>query len=138
MRKSREDYVREWFARARSDLKIARREMDTSDPAADAVCFHFQQAVEKMLKGWLVWRRQDFPRTHNLAALVELAERLDPQFSELRKVAPLTAYAVDSRYPETPHLPDLDDMHAAAKLADAAESFIRESFRREGFDPEQP
>jgi HEPN domain-containing protein len=137
MKKSREDYARDWFARARSDLKIARREIVAPDPAADAVCFHFQQAVEKMLKRWLVWREQEFPRTHNLAALVELAERLDSEFAELRRVAPLTAYAVDSRYPESPYLPGVDDMRAAAELASAAESFIRERFRREGFDPDQ-
>ena len=70
MKKSREDYARGWFARARSDLKIARREMVAPDPAADAVCFHFRQAVEKMLKGWLAWREQEFPRTHNLAWII--------------------------------------------------------------------
>jgi len=130
--KSKEDYVRDWFAKAGSDLKIARREAAADDPATDAVCFHFQQAVEKMIKAWLAWRDQTVPRTHNIEVLVAACEGLDSEFSVLRKVEPLTTYAVEVRYPDDAYFPSREEMQETAGLAEFAESFLVERLGREG------
>jgi HEPN domain-containing protein len=42
-------HARGWFLKAESDLTAARRLLDTEGPY-DTVCFHAQQAVEKLLK----------------------------------------------------------------------------------------
>ena len=133
--KSKRDYVCDWFAKAGSDLKIARREATAEDPAGDAVCFHFQRAVEKMLKAWLTWRDQVVPRSHNIEVMVAACEALDDDFRAMRKVEPLTAYAVEVRYPDNAYFPSQEEIREAAGLADFAEAFLAEHFRREGLDP---
>jgi len=47
--------VRKWILKAENDLKIARDEIQTKEPATDAICFHAQQCVEKYLKAFLVF-----------------------------------------------------------------------------------
>jgi len=43
----------EWVNKAEADLLTARREFRTrKSPNYDAVCFHAQQAVEKVLKSY--------------------------------------------------------------------------------------
>ncbi|HUW25831.1 MAG TPA: HEPN domain-containing protein [Gallionella sp.] len=44
------------------------------------VCFHAQQAVEKLLKAALVKRRVIFSRTHNLAHLAEMLTQAEVPF----------------------------------------------------------
>lgn len=46
--------VRAWVRKAESDLKVARDELATLEPATDAVCFHCQQCAEKYLKAYLI------------------------------------------------------------------------------------
>lgn len=41
--------------------------------ALDAVAFHIQQAAEKLLKALLASRSIEYPRTHDLEALLDLA-----------------------------------------------------------------
>ena len=38
--KDKIEIVRDWFQKARNDLKIARDELATPEPATDTVCFH--------------------------------------------------------------------------------------------------
>ncbi|MHB8282277.1 MAG: HEPN domain-containing protein [bacterium] len=47
--------VKHWIIKAENDLKIAKDEMITNEPATDAVCFHAQQCAEKYLKAYLVF-----------------------------------------------------------------------------------
>ncbi|MDR0598605.1 MAG: HEPN domain-containing protein, partial [Treponema sp.] len=47
------------------------------------ICFHCQQAAEKYLKGFLVFKGIEFPKTHDLAALLKLANTGDVDFSIL-------------------------------------------------------
>jgi len=59
-----------------------------------------QQAVEKALKAYLVWKDQPFRKTHDLLELSALCREVDPELSKaLRGLAPLTRYAWESRYP---------------------------------------
>lgn len=50
-----EETVKLWLVKADHDLKTAKDELATDDPATDAVCFHAQQFVEKYLKAYLVF-----------------------------------------------------------------------------------
>jgi len=36
--------IKDWILKAESDLKIGKDEIQTKDPATDAICFHMQQA----------------------------------------------------------------------------------------------
>jgi len=122
--KSKREYVQDWLGKAANDLKIASREMKADDPASDAVCFHFQQAAEKVLKAWLVWHEIQYPPTHNIEVLLAACEKTDPEFEKLRHVEALTPYAVEIRYADDFYMPTADEMREAAEMARAAWDFI--------------
>ena len=71
--------VREWRDKAQADFATARRELDaTESPNYDAVCFHAQQSVEKLMRGLLIHLGAEAPRTHDLAYLDSLLRPLWP------------------------------------------------------------
>jgi HEPN domain-containing protein len=58
--------------KARQDEIVLERLLGDSDVDDDTLGFHAQQAAEKLLKAALAARAIDYPRTHNLGALIEL------------------------------------------------------------------
>ena len=65
--------------------------------------FHAQQAVEKLLKAWLSARGVDYPKTHNLRAIVDLLTATGPPLpNDLKDVDSLTPYATIYRYEDVP------------------------------------
>lgn len=86
-------------------LDIAEYDITTADAMYKSgrylyVLFMCQQAVEKTLKGLYVHDSGQFPpRTHNLEALVELC-KLEMDSSLVELVQSLTAYYIQTRYPE--------------------------------------
>ena len=77
------EIVLNWIKKAESDLKTAKDEISTDNPATDSVCFHAQQCVEKYLKAYLIFHQRHFRKTHNIAELVELCKEINPQFDQL-------------------------------------------------------
>ena len=47
------EVAQEWINKAEGDYLTATREADASPPNYDAVCFHAQQCIEKLLKALL-------------------------------------------------------------------------------------
>jgi HEPN domain-containing protein len=93
--------VRSWLNKARHDLGSAKRL--AGEPAAllDTAIYHCQQAAEKSLKAYLVYRDVRFDKVHNLTALLEYCSDLDPAFREFSDAAAnLTPYATAFRYPD--------------------------------------
>lgn len=133
--KDKLERVREWWLKAQSDMQIAAHEMEWDQPATDAVCFHFQQAVEKMLKAWLIWHDVDFPPTHNIEVLLALCERIDATFAELRPAEALTPYSVDIRYADDFYFPTKEETAEAADAGQRVQSFILAKFAQVGVDP---
>jgi HEPN domain-containing protein len=108
----------EWIGHARSDLALARLGRDADDVLPAQVCFHAQQAAEKALKAVLVHRGVDFPRTHDLEALIEIASNAGMALPEwVDEVSGLTPYAVETRYPGRPEGLGEGDMDQALDLA---------------------
>jgi HEPN domain-containing protein len=66
----------------------------------EIVAFHCQQAVEKYLKALLVRRQIEFPKTHNIAKLLDRVATVDAGIAEsLRDAEALTPFGVETRYP---------------------------------------
>jgi len=88
-----------WWKKAEGDYLTMRREF-TAPPNFDAVCFHAQQCIEKLLKACLIERNIRPPYTHHLPGL---AEMLAPRNAELdtlwKDLELLSQYAVSVRYP---------------------------------------
>lgn len=89
----------EWLRYARSDLKLAKLGLN-QDVLPEQICFHTQQTVEKALKAVLLFRKIDFPFTHDLEELLDTFEKAGISVpSNLLDVGILTPYAVETRYP---------------------------------------
>jgi len=91
----------EWIEKASADLATAGREMRVrKDPNYDAVCFHSQQCVEKLLKAALLECGKDIFRTHDLSHLLDLILPEQPLWEVYRfGFQKLVSYAVEFRYP---------------------------------------
>ena len=91
--------VREFVVKAEHDLHAATV-LAREDGLADVVCFHCQQAVEKMLKAALLAFGDEPPRTHDLGFLLETLEAIRPIPEGLKEAcASLADYGVAPRYP---------------------------------------
>ncbi len=114
--------VRAWLEKARRDRRTAEAALQQEPPITDTAGFHAQQAAEKTLKAYLVWRSIEFERIHDLAALVDCCADADPDFATLRdKAGRLTPYAVRYRYPG-PTDPSVEQIRAA--VADEVWGFV--------------
>jgi HEPN domain-containing protein len=93
--------TREWIAKAEGDFAMVEREAKArKNPNYDGLCFHAQQCVEKYLKARLYEADIDFPKTHVLAALLDLVLPVEPLWESFREsLIFLTGFAVSFRYP---------------------------------------
>ena len=91
--------AQEWLKRAKGNLALAKQPKP-KEAFWDDLCFDAQQAAEKSIKGVLVHRKIDFPKTHNIRALLELVDPTGSQISkEIWQAIDLTNYAIETRYP---------------------------------------
>jgi HEPN domain-containing protein len=111
--------------KAGSDFAIARLGLHHRE-ALDMVCFHLQQGIEKLLKALLECRALEYPPTHNLVILLDLAETEFPELTRFRDWLPgYIPYAVRIRYDEALS-PDAEETQLAF---DRAEEFRTVAFR---------
>jgi len=93
--------VYQWVKKAESDWETILIVSGHEESPRDAVCFHCQQHVEKLLKAFLTLHGIEAPRTHNLRRLIQLIEPISGDLSHLKDAADnLTIHGVASRYPD--------------------------------------
>lgn len=123
------DVVREWIEKADGDFRTAGREAAAAEgPNHDAVCFHAQQCVEKLMKAVLIDLGAAPPRTHDLNVLDGLIRGVAPSWNcppeDLRF---LTQAAVHFRYPG--ESADADDAREAMELCVRLRSALKALLR---------
>jgi len=93
--------VREWISKAEGDYATAARELNPAGtPNLDAVCFHAEQGIEKLMKALLIHLGVTPPRSHDLVVLDRLLAPVCPGWSwPVEELRLLTRAAVDFRYP---------------------------------------
>ena len=120
------DDPRTWVTKAENDLLNIRNNLAAERVPWDTVCFHAQQAAEKMLKAFLASRGQAVSRTHDLVALladaVATAGRLEALETDCRL---LTSYAVMLRYPGAADEPSEEDGREAVAAAERVYQRLR-------------
>ncbi len=93
--------VLEWISKAEQDYQTAETmSRKRKHHVPDIVGFHSQQCIEKYLKAYLVLKRIDFPKTHDLIDLLELVIAKDPLIESYRAdLRILNPFSVQFRYP---------------------------------------
>jgi HEPN domain-containing protein len=121
----------EWVEKAEGDFRTAGREKNSAEyPNYDAACFHAQQCAEKYLKARLVEADKDFPKTHDLSAILNLVLPLEPSWESLREdLERLTDLGVEVRYPGT--TADLEDANEAIRTAQHVRRIVRTALKVE-------
>ena len=127
----RAEFTREWLQKAEGDFKTAAHLLQSGTDFLDGATFHSQQAAEKYLKALLVWHQIEFPKTHDIEALLKLAGKADDKIPEiLREAAILTPYGVDYRYPGDYPNVSRPDAEQALDLAERVRAEIRNRLPR--------
>ena len=117
--------AREWLQKAKSDLLSAQILIRHDPPVLDTASFHCQQAVEKLLKAFLVWKAVPFEKVHSLTYLLDLCELKEPGFASLREgVEALTPYAIEVRYPGEVMEVSPEEAQEALATAEAVWDFV--------------
>ncbi|MHC4442247.1 MAG: HEPN domain-containing protein [Planctomycetota bacterium] len=121
----------EWVEKAEGDFHTAEREKNTVEyPNYDATCFHAQQCAEKYLKARLIEAGKDFPKTHDLSAILNLVLPFEPTWEFLREeLEQLTNLGVEVRYPGM--TADLEDAEEAMRTAQHVRQIVRTALKAE-------
>ncbi len=123
--------VKEWLGKAEGDFRTADREIGVAeDPNFDAVCFHCQQCIEKLMKAALIVFGENPPKTHDLVLLNELLTPHCPDIDwEEYDLNFLTRAAVEFRYPgDTARAEDAGDAYdICLRLREKLLKFFEES-----------
>ena len=110
--------VGQWRAKARSDWTTVEILLGSDRCPADAVCFHCQQFVEKLLKALLTRRGIEAPKTHDLRRLIQLAEPFAPELSRFSDASDaLTVHGVETRCPDDWREIEPAEMNEVVELA---------------------
>lgn len=108
------EIARQWLSKAMNDLLNADNNLKSEVVPFDTVCFHCQQAAEKLLKAYLVGNGQEYPFTHDLFLILEKILPFNSKVDELRdSLAILIPYAVEVRYPDDWYMPSDEDAKEA-------------------------
>lgn len=87
----------QWVEIAKEDLAAAEYLLEKS--LYKMVCYHSQQAVEKVLKAILIEHKIDFPRTHNILDLRDAVKTLGYEIKLTDEDAIFLNSVYRTRYP---------------------------------------
>jgi len=121
-----------WLKRAKSNMARAKAGRVSSEILYEDLCFDAQQSVEKALKSLCVIYDIVFPKTHDIAYLIELLEKKNvivPDDVQNAKI--LTGYAVETRYPGDYEPVDEDDYFKAIEIAEKVLKWVEKEMEKE-------
>ena len=133
--KKKPDLVNAWFMKADHDLKAAEsllkaEEQANEEQLNDVISFHCQQAIEKYLKGYMIYLDLKFIKTHEIGDLITVIEEKDPEIAYLKERADtLTDYAVEVRYPEEFITPSYEEINEALKIARQIKAYVKNKIK---------
>lgn len=121
----KKDLIREWLTLMQQDILSASFLFKMKPLPIETICFHCQQAVEKLLKACLQVQDKKIPKTHDLLFLANSASLFNKFDNDLNE---LNDYSVLVRYPEHPELNN-DDAGRALEIAYKIITEIRKEIR---------
>ncbi|MFH1644311.1 MAG: HEPN domain-containing protein [bacterium] len=121
---TREHDYKVWLKIANEDLASAKGLLKLE--LFGTMSFHCQQCAEKILKAYLVYRKVEIQKTHDLVSLLLRCIKLDQTFENiLYDCKDLKPYAVAFRYPSEYDVPDAKDMQIALDKTIKIYNFVK-------------
>lgn len=127
MDETRRQLLRSWLTKAANDLKSARVLRADPEGPLDSAIYHCQQAGEKAVKAFLVFKEIPPAKTHDIRKLAIEAAEIEPLFDKLiPAAATLTPYAWEFRYPDdlAETYPTPEEFDEALKHAQTIYDFV--------------
>lgn len=125
--------VSQWLSFGDEDLRLARHALTLASGCPyRLVAYHAQQCAEKHLKAYLVFRRVDFPYTHNLSRLLELCAESGGWTEPLQDAEELTPFATAVRYPGLEESVTREDALRSIEIAARVRDTVRDVLSGEG------
>ena len=117
--KGNREMAEPWLEKVIHDIGSAKIIHQHLPDYHDTIAFHCQQAVEKSIKGVLVYYGKEFKYSHNLRYLIDLlSEIIEIEDNEFRKAVILNGYSVEIRYPNITIVLSEEDIINAIDIAD--------------------
>ena len=119
--------VKKWVRYAQMDYDAAKNMSELFNPVPlEIVCFHCQQAAEKILKAYALVMGEPLKKIHNLTIINAQCKKHNPDFSDFdRVVIMLNDYAVIHKYPTNEDAVTQQDMDVALENAHAILEFTK-------------
>ncbi len=108
MTKSSKTLLLQWIEKADHDILACETIIEHQPIILDVACFHCQQAVEKYLKLFLLYNKQEIIKTHNLDILLKNCSDIDIDFKSV-DVKNMENFAVRVRYPHDSIIPSMKE-----------------------------
>ncbi|MBF0337940.1 MAG: HEPN domain-containing protein [Nitrospirae bacterium] len=127
--KAEQNYL-EWFKKAQEDEWMANYALKEDGPP-NQIGFHAQQMTEKYLKGFLVFHKSRFPKTHDLLELATLVLKIKPEIQKYeQELDMISKFYVETRYPSD--YPDFsfEEAELAFKEALKIKGFVLEKIKQ--------
>jgi len=92
--------IAEWLRYAGNDFETVKILSQHHPMQLEIICYHCQQAAEKVLKAFLLYNDREPSKTHNLENLVDLCKEISGEFDEIiEECEYLNPFGVQLRYP---------------------------------------
>ena len=125
-----ESDVKEWIRFADMDVLSANHLNEIQYPKPlEIICYHCQQAAEKMLKALIIANDGELQKTHDLGLLTDiLSEFVTFPVNVLNSADELTPYGVKIRYPQELNI---EESHVTKALSNmkAVYDFVAEKIK---------
>ena len=109
--------VKDWLEIADSDFDSAILLNESARKHYEIICYHCAQAVEKYIKGYLIFKYIVPQKTHDLRFLNNLCIELDKNFENIiTECAFLNRFANDVRYPHKYETNESDASYAIGSV----------------------
>ena len=118
----------EWFKKADDDFKVAKL-IFRDGGFMDIVGYHLHQAIEKYLKGFLVYNNQEYPLIHNLVALLKKCAQFDEHIMDYNaECKRMNSYFIEAKYPmDIPQDYPKDEIRKAIEETEFLIKYIRKA-----------
>lgn len=109
-----------WLEKANDDLKWTKANL--KEEVYYGACFTAQQAVEKALKAYLLYKQGRFDKVHDLKTLLDNCATYDQDFTQYQtRIVKLSFYYMQTRYPDISEIDKFTEEEAKQALAVATE-----------------
>lgn len=110
------------LAKAHEDLEALRAMCAIPRISNEIFGFHAQQAIEKSFKAWIASTGHEYPKVHNLIALLLLLEGYGYDMQRFSSLVKYDAFAVQFRYMQVQELDaELDRDETVREVAEVVE-----------------